>query len=229
MSVVAWRTQGTSQPFIEQGAELSEELVSFIDSVLLRDQLVCQLCGFTSRRSTEIKTGYMQIRPLSSNYDNRNAMDWVTCCPFCHAFHCMTDALDSGQYHVIAAPWISQAELSNVIRPVLIILSDKNHIYYAEALDVYKTLLSAESTVATLLPHVPATEKTPARNLRRYFNLLDTVLTDEQYANRAMFSAGLRVLPDIAFFDDQSAYWDAAQYSNYPVSKWERLVSWKKR
>lgn len=227
MSVVAWRIKGDWERFCSHDTLMEPDIRAFAESVLLRDRLTCRCCGFSSRRSKQISTGYMELRPIDGNYDGREPFHWETVCPFCHAAFKMTDALNSGRFRVISAPWVTQAELSNILRPVLIVLKDVDHLYYAEALQVYKSFLSAESAVAALLPNIPATENTPAENLRRYFNLLDSVIDDSQYEHRHLFASSLRVMPDKAYFKDELAYWDAAIFSNYPLSKWERLAAWK--
>lgn len=227
MSLISWRNKGACDTFVLQDPLSSESNTDFVEAVLLRGRLTCSECGFQSRRSKQIKSGFMQIRPLNSDYNSREVNNWSVVCPFCHAYYRMTAALDSEMYRIIAAPWITQAELSNIVRPLLVILSDVDHLYYTEALQVYKTLLSAESAVAALLPHIPATEATPADNLRRYFNLFDSVLTEKQYEDRHIFASSLRIIPDKAHFSVESKYWNAAIYNQYPLSKWERLVSWK--
>ncbi len=227
MSLISWRNKGDCDTFVLQDPLSSEQDAQFIESVLLHGRLTCSDCGFQSRRSKQVKSGFMQIRPRNSDYDSRDIKNWSVVCPFCHAFYRMIAALDSEKYRVIAAPWISQSELSNIVRPLLVILSDVDHLYYTEALQIYKTLLSSESAVAALLPHIPATEATPADNLRRYFNLFDSVLTEQQYNHRHIFASSLRVIPDRTHFSVESKYWNAAIYNQYPLSKWERLVSWK--
>ncbi len=227
MGVATWRTQGLCDNFVAKDPCANNVDSVFADSIVVRDRLACHACGFSSRRSKQVRSGHMQLMPIDGNYDSRVSTNWVTVCPYCHAFYRMTDALSSGKYRVISAPWISQSELSNIIRPLLIILGDVDHLYYAEAMQIYKTLLSAESAVAAIFPHIPATDPTPADNLRRYFNLLDSVLTDDQYDERAIFASSLRLIPERTQFIEESRYWDAAIYNQYPLSKWERLISWK--
>ena len=227
MTIVSWRSKGSSDVFTSLDPCIAGKDQDFVNSVLVRDKLKCVECGFQSRRSKQVKSGHMQLRPLDFNYDSRDLKNWITVCPYCHAFHRMTSAIDSEKYRVISAPWISQAELSKIVRPLIVILSDVDHLYYAEALQIYKTILSAESAVAALFPHIPATAATPADNLRRYFNLFDSVLTEQQYANRMIFASSLRIVPEKSHFIEESKYWNAAIFNQYPLSKWERLVSWK--
>lgn len=227
MATISWRYKGSCDSFVSQDPLSGNQDCAFIEAVLFQSKLTCSDCGFQSRPSKQVKSGFMQIRPRNADYDSREVSNWTVVCPFCHAYYRMTAALDSEKYRIIAAPWISQSELSNIVRPLLVILSDIEHLYYTEALQIYKTLLSSESAVAALLPHIPATEATPADNLKRYFNLFDSVLTDQQYLDRHIFASSLRMIPDKAHFSVESNYWNAAIYNQYPLSKWERLVSWK--
>ena len=229
MTMLSWRVSDGWEVFASYSLLCENKpSLKFAFDIIKRDGCRCNDCGFTSRLSKKVPTGYMTVHPIEGDYLNRDIDRWHTLCPFCSSAKNVISAMTTGDYKVVAAPWISQHELFNVVRPLLCILSDPDHLYYAEALQSYKRIEASENSLATLIPNIPDTEKTASLNIRKYFLLMDSVLTDEQYQQRSYIVDGLRLLPTKSYSSDEIDYWNQAVYKNYPLSKWERLINWKK-
>lgn len=223
MSVLGWRYKGDGARFVGIGDPDDQVVRSLAGAVLRRDGYQCKGCGFKSLPSVEHPCGYMEIFPIDRNYSNLVEDNWAAACPFCHASLALINALKSKRYTLIVTPQIEQMELFNLVRPMLIVLTNPSHIFFREAAVAYEQLLATAVSVPTVLPGIPTTESTPEENIIRFLELLDSTITDEQYKQRSLFLNAIRLLPLKGKFNSELHYWDAAFYKKYPARRWECL------
>lgn len=224
---LSWKAEGDWEPFCSQEAFEWQEVRELAEEVMQRDSFTCRHCDFRSRPSKQVFSGFMQLQAENGDYSQRSAEAFATVCPFCHAYRHLPWALSSGNYRLIAAPWITQLELGSVSRALLAVISQLEHLYYAEAVGLYMHFEKCEASVATLIPVVPTVKDTREENLAHFVNLLISVVDDDLYPERQRYLHPLRLLPKVKAFKKESDYWYKAIYQTYPLSKWEKMLSWK--
>jgi len=224
---LSWNAEGDWEPFCTQAAFEWQTVRELAAEVLQRDLYTCHRCSFRSRPSRQVFSGYMQLEAIGGDYDVRDPQEYVTVCPFCHANRHLQWALESGNFRLIAAPWISRLEIVTVTRALLSVITQLEHLYYAEAVQLYMHFEKCEASVATLIPVVPTSKDTREENLAHFTRLLASVVDESLYPNRDLYLHPLRLLPKAKAYKQESNYWYQAVYKSYPLSKWEKMLAWK--
>ncbi|WP_245614688.1 HNH endonuclease [Pseudomonas parafulva] len=184
-------------------------------SVLQRDNYTCRFCGFKSAR-------FQQIHALDSNPDNCIKENLITACNLCRQVHHLGACAMNGTGFFVAVQEMTQTEINNVARA----------IYVAELLDDGETngqlasLLAAfrfrgSDTLKQVFDGDVITVLAVAETLAS-----KTLVSDEEYANRAEWLAPLRLFPTRqAFSSGQLEYYAANNRSLFQPDNWTALAA----
>jgi intracellular multiplication protein IcmJ len=108
--------------------------LKFSERVFLRDNYLCQFCGFQAHQ-------YQEVINLDRNFYNTKFSNMVTCCCFCAQcfFLEAVGRSDYGGGRLIYLPEISQAELSGLCHVLFCAITNASS-YRADAQTIYRNL-----------------------------------------------------------------------------------------
>lgn len=196
---------------IDTHADESDKRYSSVRSAILeRDDHSCCFCGFRALK-------YQEIHHLDDNHGNNNPANLATACCLCHlCFHLgMAGIRNAGS--IIWCPELTQASINNLCRSIFVAVS--NNGKHEEA--ARKLNESLESRAALIKEELGDGAINPGSIGQAFLEM-----TDEQYATRDKRMPGLRLLPRMAAFGKQVAYWktDQAIYGSLVDGDWDKLL-----
>lgn len=178
--------------------------------ILERDNHTCQFCGFKASK-------FQEIHHLDDDHGNNKSSNLVTACCLCHmCFHLgMAGTKDTGS--IIWCPEIPQAELNGLCRAIFVAVSNRGK-HEDAARKLYESL---EARAAVIKEELGEFASNPNSIAQAFVEM-----TPEQYASRGQRLPGLRLLPKMAAFQKQIAYWQSEPkvYGAFPDGKWESLA-----
>ncbi len=208
MIELGWRVKGPWQLFMGPASASREESIrTLADNVITKDAFRCQCCGLASHKTELQPTGFLEIRPINNDYDDRSMEKWQTVCTFCHAQTVLIHSLESRKYKLIAAPWLTQSSLNAVLWPLFAVLNDHHQTNYSDALEAYKVFEKQQLAVGTLIGCLPTHNKTPQDNILDFLRAINLSMEHDQYDRRQRFLGGLRLLPVASYFAEQSSFY----------------------
>lgn len=190
-----------------------------------KDQFTCQGCGFVSsgeskeRNDTLRRSGFLEVHHVDDDHTNNHLSNLRTVCPFCHqVFHC-GNAGHRGAGHIVYLPFISQARL-NLLVNACAITAARDETFADDAKDLLRWLTDYGRVEIQGLFGAEATDASVFGSA-----LMELAGSDpEAYKNRGKTLSGVRLMPDMAYYDRYIQYW-AEQQTCLPYEKnWDGLA-----
>ncbi|MFK5949489.1 MAG: hypothetical protein QM500_12055 [Methylococcales bacterium] len=200
-------------PKNDNGERILREMSNYIPSdkeriILSKEKYKCKCCGFQSRPSKVVPSGYMET------YKN------IVLCRMCYGALHTDGKIDDNHNHgmIIYAPWISQSRLINLFRIAYLAHVRKNQtlIEQADRLAGEFSLLSSDLSKYD--------EKMSSGDLE-YFSKIISKLPASTYDDRKHLLKGWRYLPYYAGYQNIMLYWDKASFSMLSDEKLENLLT----
>lgn len=108
--------------------------LKFSERVFLRDNYICQFCGFQARQ-------YQEVVNLDRNFHNNKLSNMVTACCFCTQCYFLeaVGRSDYGGGRLIYLPEIAQADLNGLCHVLFCAISNASS-YRSDAQNIYRNL-----------------------------------------------------------------------------------------
>lgn len=175
----------------------------------------CAHCGFVSEGSKDSPCGHLEIH--ISEGGCRKVL-----CPLCHAGHHVHYYIHQRTMTLIAAPWISQAELNLLMCTLLGCAADKQSIYFNDANTVYDLLFVLQKAIPAMLPYFPGNEATQEANL---ILLIDAVIGLGYQDKLRTQLQDIRYLPLQGFKPEaMDFFYNKIINDDPPPARWEKLL-----
>ena len=176
-------------------------------AVFERDDYVCKGCSWRSER-------FQEIHHKNDDHSDHRMENLETLCPLCHqVFHLPIAATTSGGT-IIWLPDIPQADLNLLCIGLFVAQHVANSKWAGTARQLFSTLQGRTTFVEQNLGKCD-----PGAIAQVLLNL-----KPEDYAARADFVGGLRLLPFRSRFETQTAYWATECFKDAPIDSWDALL-----
>ena len=206
-----------------QGAWLNRDELRLPGLALIKkSRYVCSYCGYQSRGSDAVPHGYMTpIDPSRANwFFTESSVSGHVACPFCASCQClnwsvkgMTTGIGQKEQTVvpgilISFPWLTQRQINWIALHSLSINSRKsnssNGPIYAIARDVDAVMVALNHELVANLPIYRGKDSEFVRAL--------SLLPNKYYKYREKIIGDVRWWPNLAFWQKEGLYFQAATY-----------------
>ena len=200
------------------------------NETLLRDNYVCQCCDFFDQ-SNQV------LHFLDGNYINFNQSNLATICLLCHQTFSINDETKRNSTKLIWLPELSQANLNNLVRALLIIKYRESTKFLATALKDTNTI--ANSLTLTMQAMISLFQSRENKALVKFCTSDPYILAEalqsiphSKYEMRDKFLVGLRILPSELFTEEtnqatadivESWYQENGTFSSLSPTTWRNL------
>lgn len=198
----------------DQSVLMSDSHAKLRQDILQRDNYTCRYCGFKSAR-------YQELHQLDSDPENCTKENLVTACNLCRqVFHLGACAM-KGSGFLTVVPELTQTEVNHIARAIYVNeflggqdIKDKleslTSIFRYRGSDTLKQVFDGEVLTVLTLAETLASK---------------SLLTDEEFANRAETFSAFRLFPTKNAFEvGQLEYYAANNKSLFAIDNWTALT-----
>ncbi len=183
-----------------QSTKFHKQFIAARNETLLRDNYVCQCCDFFDQ-SNQV------IHFLDGNYINFDQSNLATVCLLCHQTFTINDETKRNNTKLIWLPELSQANINNLVRALLIIKYRKSTKFLATELRDTNTI--ANSLTLTMQAIISLFQNRENKALVKFYTSDPYILAEalqsipqSKYEMRGKYLDGLRILPSEIFFKE---------------------------
>lgn len=171
--------------------------------IIERDDYTCKYCNFRS-------VDYQTVINHDQNYQNNNASNLVTACPFCRQcfFLESLNNPENGGGYIVYLPEISQVDLNNFIR-VLFSCLLKNAPYKGKLQTTYLTFKDRAKIIEEIFGSGSSNPSTFGQTL------IDSNLSAKELSLPILTQ--IRLLPERKCFEKQILYWKTEIFDKIPL------------